>query len=148
MEKCHNCGIFIDESVFRYSINNFGVPLCIPCQNWIKDIEQCTTNEARRLYFALKQRGVPAELEKFDGYKCIDIAIPKAKINIEVDGQHHNFDSKQALSDLKRTYYSFLKGFYTLRIPNSLVYNDKVLNETADYIVEILNISNNRNYYN
>ena len=97
-----------------------------------------TTQETIRLYFALKERGVHAEMEKFDGYKHIDIAIPRSKVNIEVDGLHHNSDSNQALSDLKRTYYSFLKGYLTLRIPNSLVYDDYILNETADYIVNFL----------
>jgi len=105
-----------------------------------------TTEEALKLYFALKKRGVPAELEKFDGYKHIDIAIPEAKINIEVDGKHHNSNNRQALADLKRTYFSFLKGYYTIRIPNSLVYNDYVLNETADFIVGILNESLNKQY--
>jgi len=47
-----------------------------------------------------------------DGYKHIDIAIPEAKINIEIDGVHHNYNAQQALSDLKRTYYSFKKIFY------------------------------------
>ena len=98
-----------------------------------------TTYETIRLYFALKKRGVPAEMEKFDGYKHIDIAIPEARVNIEVDGGHHNFNRNQALSDLKRTYYSFKKGYLTLRIPNSLVTTDSYLNETADYIVDFLN---------
>ncbi|MGV3538350.1 MAG: DUF559 domain-containing protein [Rufibacter sp.] len=102
--------------------------------------------EAIRLYFALKNRGVPAQLEKFDGFKHIDIAIPEAKVNIEVDGGHHNYNTKQALADLKRTYFSFLKGYLTVRIPNSLVYNDEVLEETADFIVGILNESLNKKH--
>ncbi len=91
------------------------------------------------MYAALKKFGVPATLEKFDGFKHIDIAIPKAKVNIEIDGGHHNFDYKQALADLKRTYYSFKRGYVTIRVPNSLV-NEK-LDETAKYLVEILNES-------
>lgn len=97
------------------------------------------TTEAKKLYYELKRRRVPAYLEKDDGYKKIDIAIPKAKINIEVDGQQHNFNPNQALRDLKRTYYSFLKGYFTLRIPNSLIRD--YLKETADLIVKILNES-------
>ncbi|MFA7380572.1 MAG: hypothetical protein WC150_08935 [Bacteroidia bacterium] len=112
-------------------------------QVWIDNMSAQTTYETIRLYFALRQRGVPAELEKYDGTKHIDISISDAKINIEVDGAHHNFDRNQALTDLMRTYYSFLKGYYTLRIPNSLVYDDKILEKTADWIVNLLNESKN-----
>jgi very-short-patch-repair endonuclease len=122
------------------------IPLCREHQDWIQFMATQTTHEAIRLYFALKVRGVPAEMEKFDGFKHIDIAIPEAKINIEVDGGHHNYNDMQALADLKRTFFSFLKGYYTIRIPNSLVYNESVLNETADFIVKILNESLNKHY--
>ncbi|MBN1501954.1 DUF559 domain-containing protein [Candidatus Woesearchaeota archaeon] len=87
------------------------------------------------------ERGVPVQLEKWDGFKHIDIAITESKVNIEVDGQQHNFNTKQALSDLKRTYFSFKKGYLTLRIPNSLVKNRKILEETADFITRFLNES-------
>ena len=62
-------------------------------------------------------------------------------MNIEVDGSHHNFSDKQALADLKRTFYSFKKGFLTLRIPNSLVKDKNTLEQTADYIDGFLNES-------
>ena len=103
-------------------------------------MENKTTPEAKKLYYALKNRGVPAKLELFDGYKHIDIAIPEAMINIEVDGSQHNLNPKQALSDLKRTYHSFKKGYFTLRVPNVLI--ERHLEEVANLIVEILNESN------
>lgn len=106
-------------------------------------MQEQSTFEAIDLYFALRKRGVPAKLEKFDGYKTIDIAIPEAKVNIEVDGAQHNFNARQALADLKRTYYSFKKGYLTLRIPNCLT-KDKALEETADYITEFLNVNHAR----
>ena len=136
---CTNCNEYIYQNVFDYSISNFGFPLCLDCQNWYRyGIEKgITTNETLQLYLALKFRGIPAEIEKFDGFKTIDIAIVEKRINIEVDGGHHNFNSKQALSDLRRTYHSFLKGYLTLRIPNSLVRNH--LEETADMITDFLN---------
>ena len=81
-----------------------------------------------------------AEIEKFDGHKTIDIAIVEKRVNIEVDGIHHNANPQQAFADLQRTYFSFLKGYLTLRIPNSLVRNN--LEETADMITEILNNKN------
>ena len=91
------------------------------------------------------ERNVPAELEKYDGYKTIDIAVTDAKVNIEVDGAHHNYDHRQALADLQRTYFAFKKGYLTLRIPNSLVKSN--LNDTADYITQFLNlIAGNRNH--
>jgi very-short-patch-repair endonuclease len=101
-----------------------------------------STSEARKLYHALKKAGVPAFLEKWDGYKHIDIAIPEAKINIEIDGGHHNYNSKQALADLKRTYHSFKKQYFTLRLPNSIIKNH--FNEAVDLIIEILNESNDQ----
>ena len=99
-----------------------------------------STPEARLLHKALRIRGVPAILELNDGYKTIDIAIPEAKFNIEIDGMHHNFDSKQALQDLKRTYHSFRKGYFTLRVPNSVIKTN--INDIADMIVEMLNERN------
>ena len=137
---CIECNAHENKSVFIYSIKNFGVPLCIYHQQWIRTV--ATTPENKKLYLALRQQGVPARLEQFDGYKTIDIAIPDCKVNIEVDGKHHNSNPAQALSDLKRTYYSFLKGYFTLRIPNSLV--DSNLENTVQYVVGLLNASNNK----
>jgi len=148
MKFCVECGDFLSQKVIDYSQTNFGISLCIPHQKRTEYLETITTPETLRLYWALRTRNVPAQIEKFDGFKHIDIAIPEAKINIEVDGMHHNNNPKQALSDLKRTYHSFLKGYFTLRIPNSLIYNEDILNETADYIVYILNVSNNKIYGN
>ncbi|MGG9964493.1 DUF559 domain-containing protein [Ferruginibacter sp. SUN106] len=143
-EICFECRRPLDFAVVNYSVNNFGIPLCQPHQQWVREMENFTTPQTLAMYFALKQRGVPAEIEKFDGFKTIDIAVPEAKINIEIDGGHHNFDPRQALSDLQRTYFSFLKGYLTLRIPNSLI--EWNLEETADYLVEFMNVNNYRNW--
>ena len=123
-----------------------GHPLCMNHQQWLNNIysNSSTTPQAIELYFALRRRGVPAELEKWDGFKTIDIAVTQAMVNIEVDGQHHNYSHQQALSDLKRTFYSFQKGFLTLRIPNSLV--EWSIEETADYITEFLIENKNRKF--
>lgn len=141
---CMQCEKSIDTRVFNYSIENYGHPLCRNCQDWFEDIldYSTATEEAINLYFALKERGVPAQLEKSDGFKTIDIAVPHAKVNIEVDGGHHNYSSRQAMSDLKRTLYSFKKGYSTLRIPNSLAKHD--LDEAADLITEYLIESRDR----
>jgi very-short-patch-repair endonuclease len=148
MSNCLECNQSLTRGVIDFSLNSYGIPLCMDHQSWVQQMQSQTTEETLRLYFALKERGVPAEIEKFDGFKHIDIAIPDAKVNIEVDGRHHHYDARQALADLKRTYHSFAKGYLTFRIPNSLVYNENVLNETADYLVGILNenLKNNNSY--
>ena len=92
--------------------------------------------EAKTLHRALVQLGIPAELELFDGYKTVDIAIPAANIHIEVDGAQHHTSSRQALADLKRTYYSLQQGIYTIRIPNTLVRHN--LPETVDFVARII----------
>lgn len=133
---CVECGQWVSPQVSDYSTDRWGIPLCVNHQNWVKMMLTQTTDETFGLYFALKMRGVPAEIEKFDGHKHIDIAVTDAKVNLEVDGGHHNYSPQQALSDLKRTFFSFKKGYLTLRIPNSLVRYH--LDETADYIVDFL----------
>ncbi len=123
-----------NERVIDHSKNEFGNIVCFKCQGALRKYD--STNEAIALYVALKKNRVLAELEKYDGYKRIDIAIPKYRINIEVDGVQHNVNFNQAMSDLQRTYHSFQKGYYTLRIPNKLVREN--LEETADYITEMI----------
>lgn len=139
---CLECQSSISYQVWSYSTNNLGLSLCIPCQNKFKFKSEKATPEAIDLYIALKIRGVPAELEKYDGHKTIDIAVPEAKVNIEVDGLQHGFNPRQAMADLKRTFYAFQKGFLTLRIPNTLVRCH--LEETADYITDFLMESRDR----
>lgn len=142
-----NCDLYKNPKTRYYSFQNFGVTLCHQCQEWYKSTKQEASFFAAKLYFALRIREIPAELEKFDGFKHIDIAVPKARLNIEVDGVHHNFDNIQAMKDLKRTSYSLLKGYNTIRIPNSLVYRDNDLEETADILTELINHLINKNHH-
>lgn len=95
-----------------------------------------STPENIKLFDTLKEKGIPALIDFWDGHKHIDIAIPKAKINIEVDGIQHNIRSKQALADLKRTYYSFKKGYFTLRLPNSLIKDH--FGECVSMVIELV----------
>jgi len=115
-KRCIECNDVLPDAVYQYSLDKFGAPLCRHHQTWLSNSN--SSSYAKELYLELKKNGVPAKLEKYDGHKKIDIAIPECKVNIEVDGLHHNFDPFQALADLQRTYYSFLKGYITLRIPN------------------------------
>jgi very-short-patch-repair endonuclease len=59
--------------------------------------------------------------ELHDGYKHIDLALPKAKINIEVDGVHHLTNPQQILADLHRGYYSHKNGYHTMHIQNEMI---------------------------
>ena len=137
--SCIKCSYSVYESVVRYCEKYLhGFTLCKKCQKWYKTDEQGITPESKKLYLALRVRGVNVELEKDDGHKHIDLAITGKglKLNIEVDGSQHYICPKQSWSDIQRTYHSLLKGFYTLRLPNVLV-RDR-LNETADLVVDLL----------
>lgn len=79
------------------------------------------TKEAEALKEALEEKGVRVLVELHDGYKTVDLAIPKAKINIEVDGIQHLTDPNQIVADLSRGYYSHKNGYDTLHIPNEMV---------------------------
>ncbi len=59
------------------------------------------TKEALLLKHALEQKGIRVLKELDDGHKTIDLAIPKAKLNIEVDGIQHLTDPNQIVADLK-----------------------------------------------
>jgi very-short-patch-repair endonuclease len=96
------------------------------------------TREEKLLADYLRAYGWPLEIEHYDGFKHVDIAILERRVYIEVDGQHHCSDPVQALADLKRAYYSFKNGFVTLRIPNALVRDDATIEQTASFINEFL----------
>lgn len=100
-----------------------------------------STPQARELSELLRQYGWEVELEKWDGHKHIDIAIVECKANIEVDGQQHGYSREQALADLERTYYSFKKGYVTLRIPNVLTKDRYTIETTAKFIDKFLRAS-------
>lgn len=144
--ECSVCEEDISKKERDYSIKNYGRPLCRDCQEDYNPLKQKfqkkkekSTPEATKLYETLIKMGISAKLEQWDHHKHIDIAIPEFKINIEVDGMQHNYSQKQALSDLKRTYYSFKKGYVTLRIPNKLIQEN--LYETAKYLKMLIESS-------
>ncbi len=133
---CFYCNESIPTNVHEYSVNNLGAAFCMRHQRAVKTGLDNATNEARILFFALLKRGIRVHVEKFDGFKHIDLAIPTAMVNIEIDGMHHSYNSRQALSDLQRTLYSFKKGYLTLRIPNALIHNN--LNQTVKHVEEFI----------
>ncbi len=64
------------------------------------------TKEAADLKNELEKHGVKVYVELSDGHKHIDLALPEAKLNIEVDGIHHLTNPRQIVADLARGYYS------------------------------------------
>jgi hypothetical protein len=101
---CCNCNKQIDNRVHQFSLDHFDYAPCISCQDRSRDRIELTTSYTLALYFLLRKKGINAELEKFDGFKTIDIAVVVARLNIKVDGAHHNTRHEQALADLKRSY--------------------------------------------
>jgi len=94
------------------------------------------TYEANLLKEALEKRGIKVEKEKSTGYMHIDLYLPEAKINIEVDGLQHLTDPEQIERDFHREYYSDRKGYHTLHIPNPLV--KEHLNQIVDAITKVV----------
>lgn len=80
-----------------------------------------STKETRALRKALEKRGVKVYSEVNTGYKHVDLSMPDAKINIEVDGIQHLTNPHQILSDLDRGYYSHKEGYDTIHIPNEVI---------------------------
>jgi hypothetical protein len=128
--------VSIPPKLYSFSIENFELPFCVTCGEDFKIKSQKTAPLALSLFIELMKRGVPAQLEKWDSNTTVDISIPGAKVNLEVDGGQNNFNADQAMRNLLGTLLAFKNGFLTLRIPNSLVkYN---LQHTADMISEFL----------
>jgi very-short-patch-repair endonuclease len=96
-----------------------------------------TSWQTERLFDELIKRGVKAINEYQDGHKTVDIAIPSAKIFIEVDGLQHLTDPKQILSDFKRDHFSDGDDFHTIRIPNKVIEDRLELEKVANAIAEV-----------
>jgi len=92
------------------------------------------TGEAKMLTVALEKLGVNALLEVNDGFKRIDIGIPKARINVEVDGIQHLTNPHQIVADINRGYYSHKKGYSTMHIPNEMIRSH--LKEVSEALAE------------
>jgi len=102
------------------------------------------TKEAAALKEALENKGALVYLELDDGHKHIDLAIPRAKLNIEIDGIQHLTDPYQILADLGRGYYSHKNGYNTMHIPNEMIH--KHLQEIADALAEASKIREKQIY--
>ena len=92
------------------------------------------TKEASDLKEELKKRGIKVYVELNDGYKHVDLALPDAKLNVEVDGVQHLTNPHQIVTDLNRGYYSSKLGYSTMHIPNEMIRLH--LKEIADALAE------------
>jgi very-short-patch-repair endonuclease len=86
----------------------------------------------------LEKLGITVRQEQFDGFKHIELALPKAKLNIEVDGMHHLTNPEQIIADLNRQYHSSKLGFATIHISNEII--DKHLDKIANALAEVAKI--------
>lgn len=76
------------------------------------------TPQAKQLAAALRALGVEVEMEHWDGYKHVDLFLPRSGIQIEVDGRQHLVNPDQILRDMKRSHYSDSDGYGTIHIQN------------------------------
>jgi len=94
------------------------------------------TPQARALHRALIERGIHCQLEAYDGHKHVDISIPWAKLDIEIDGLQHYIDPRQMRADLDRSFYSRENDeFDTIHLPNIVI--EHHLCEVADAIAKV-----------
>lgn len=82
------------------------------------------TPEEIALKQALENLGLRVLSQHWDGHKHIDLSIPAAKIDIEIDGKYHLTDPHQIISDLSRSHYSNTDGFETVHIPDEYIHTD------------------------
>lgn len=101
-----------------------------------------STPEALALKEALEGLGIHVLAEHYDGHKHIDLAIPRARINIEIDGSQHLTDPYQILADLNRSHYSDDLDYRTLHIHNEEIHTN--LEKIAVAIAEAAKIQEAR----
>ena len=70
-------------------------------------------------------------------FYLLDFYFPKLNMCIELDGKHHQFDSKQILHDKDRDAHMLLKGIRTIRLTNS-----QAMNLSLENIKTLLQITN------
>ena len=135
---CLECNKELGYLDHKSAIESVGVELCAHHQELIKVLikKNNTPLEAIQLYYGLKEAGVQGMLEWWDGKKSVDIAISRAKLNIEIDCGYDKLTVEQAINNLEEAMQSFKNGFTTIRIPHILV--RYYLNETIKNIIGIM----------
>jgi very-short-patch-repair endonuclease len=135
---CLECNKELGYLDHKNAMDSLGVELCdkhhARMQALIKKYD--TPLEAIQLYYGLKEAGVKAMLEWWDGKKSVDIAISRVKLNIEIDSAYERLTEDQAINNLEEAMHSFKNGFTTIRIPHIVV--RYYLNETVRNIIGIM----------
>ncbi len=136
--NCLECNKELSYLDHRNAMDSLGVELCAQHQARMEQLveKNNTPMEAIQLYYGLKEVGVQAMLEWWDGKKSIDIAISRVKLNIEIDVEYHMLTHEQAMNDLEEAMHSFKNGFTTIRIPHILIRH--YLKETVHNIIGIM----------
>ncbi|MEX0272787.1 MAG: hypothetical protein AB3N16_00235 [Flavobacteriaceae bacterium] len=136
--KCKECKATLSLAEHQKSLSDFGVELCERHYARILKIgvKNNTPPEAVQLYYGLREVGVKAMLEWWNGSKSIDIAVSRVKLNIEIEVQPQLLTQEEAIKQLEEAMHSYKKGFTTLQIPDFMV--RECLGETIFHIVEII----------
>lgn len=139
LDHCMCCVSPIHYREYTLTMDTYGIAMCSSCtRDYLLKIAKSEPLE-RVLYAALLHKGIRgAELQHFDGFKTVDIAILPARLHIEIDGSQHK-QARQGLSDLWRLYYSLKQDdIYTMHISNAMVINN--VETTADIITKVVSI--------
>ncbi|PSR54664.1 hypothetical protein AHMF7605_14675 [Adhaeribacter arboris] len=116
--------IYYNLNYGKWSVNNKPKPLSTKL-----------TPQVKALYQELSAAGMQAKLEKYISQEHImTISIPEHKVTIEIDGKKNI--NNDFLSDLQRTHYSLVNGYYTIRIPNSYIKSN--FPQAVNYINRII----------
>ena len=135
---CLECNIELGYIDHKNSMDSLGIELCDQHRSRMEKLinQNGTPLEAIQLYYGLKEEGINAMLEWWDGKKSVDIAISRVKLNIEIDCEYHMMTHEQAINDLEEAMHSFKNGFTTIRIPHVLIKH--YLKETVHNIIGIM----------
>ncbi len=135
---CLECKKELSYIDHRKAVELFDVELCGAHRSRMERLIRShnASVEAIILYYGLKRAGVKAMLAWWDGSKTVDLAVSRARLNIEIDHSCEPLTVDQAMGGLGKTPPLCQEGFTTLRIPHYLVRTH--LNETVEIILGII----------
>ena len=97
--------------------------------------------QENKLVEALRLKGLEVVQQFWDGHKHVDIFIPVAKLDIELDDMGHFTNPNQILSDFNREYWSDKAGYYTFHIPYiaiDSIYFDKIVSAIEQVVIRLV----------
>ena len=131
--RCQQCHKPISQGVYKFSREQYGYALCLDHQRWMED---CGADSLiRELYFTLKSKNIPVQLEYFAGKQLVDIAIP-GKLYISVDPKEVDSQPLQDLAHWRAQGQGPSQEVPTVRIPDSLARNSEQWHQAIDTITE------------